>query len=244
MWRIRCASPDHDAALFLEPVRQRPPAGGGLHLQFRQRHRSPAEILVRVEADFLEHRHDRRRQHLAARARPGAVGPLLELVEHLEAGGQVGVGVVADVHAAHIALLVVKVELLHLILRALVHVNGILVQQHRHGKAVHRSARMTRCFFGSVMSTRVLVRRRAQVDARLGKLLRHPIVAPADAAQDVFVLEVAQQFRRLLKVREALAFLEGQLVGGALDVVEQDVEVVRIDQRLLRRLTEKSSPGG
>ena len=55
----------------------------------------------------------------------------------------------------------------------------------------------------------------------------------------MLVLEVAQQLRRVLEPGELLALLEGQLVGGALDVVEQDVEVVRVDERLLRRLAEE-----
>ncbi len=52
-----------------QPFGQRPPGGGGLHLQFWQGHGAPAEVFMGIEADLLEQRDDGADQHLAARAR-------------------------------------------------------------------------------------------------------------------------------------------------------------------------------
>ncbi len=55
----------------------------------------------------------------------------------------------------------------------------------------------------------------------------------------MLVLQIIQQLRGIRQPLEQLPVLEGQLVGGAFQVVEQDIEVVGVDQRLLRRLPEE-----
>ena len=58
-------------------------------------------------------------------------------------------------------------------------------------------------------------------------------------AEDGLIAEVVQKFRRIVDAVEQFAVLKGQFVGGALDVVEEDVEVVRVDERPLGRLAEE-----
>ena len=222
-----------------QPFGQRPPGGGGLHFQFRQRHRAPAEVFMGVKAYLFEQRDDGTDQHLAARARQGAGGHAVELVEHLQAGGEVGVGVVADVDAAHVGLLVVEIQLFHLILVALVHVDGVLMEQHRHGEAIHLADDAVLLGVGDIDDEEVLVAGRAQIDARLRKFLRHPVIAAGHMAEDGLIAEVVQKLRRVVDAVEQFAVLKGQFVGGALDVVEENVQIVRVDERPLGRLAEE-----
>ena len=51
----------------------------------------------------------------------------------------------------------------------------------------------------------------------------------SEDAKDFLNVVTAETFRRR----------EWQLEGGAFDVIDQDVEIVRIDQRVLRRSVEK-----
>ena len=89
---------------------------------------------------------------------------------------------------------------------------------------------------GDVHDQEILVGGTSQVDARLGELLGHPVVFPGHLAKYVLVPQVAQQLRRILDALEAFALLEGQLVCGALHVVQENIQVVGVDQRPFRRL--------
>ena len=58
-------------------------------------------------------------------------------------------------------------------------------------------------------------------------------------AEDGLIAEVVQKLRRVVDAVKQFAVLKGQFVGGALDVVEEDVQIVRVDERPLGRLAEE-----
>ena len=58
-------------------------------------------------------------------------------------------------------------------------------------------------------------------------------------AQDVVFRQVFEKLRRVGQAAEALVLLKGQLIGGALDVGGQDIQVIGLHQRVLRRGAEE-----
>ncbi len=66
-----------------------------------------------------------------------------------------------------------------------------------------------------------------------GITLGGPVPPVVDAVQDALLLEVVQEFLDIL-VAELFSLLEGEFEGSALQVVEQDKEVVGIDAAVFR----------
>ena len=119
------------------------------------------------------------------------------------------------------------------------HIDGVFVQQHGHGVAVHFADDPVTGRVSDVNDDEVLAGGRAQGNFAGGEILRHPVVPPVHMAQDVLLLQEAQQFLRGGGVAEGVAVLKGQLIGGALEVAEEDVQVVRIEQGVFRGLMQE-----
>ena len=58
-------------------------------------------------------------------------------------------------------------------------------------------------------------------------------------AQDAFLLQEAQQLLWGGGVAEAVAVLDGKLIGGALEVAEENVQVIGVEQRVFRGLVQE-----
>ena len=192
-----------------------------------------------IEADLLEQRHHGGNQHLAPGPGQGAGRRFFELIQHLQRGGQVRVGIIAHVHRTDVGLFVVEIQILHLILPAFMHINCILMQKHGHGEAIHFADDPVLLGVGNIHDQEILVAGGAQGDARLGEFLRHPVIPAAHVAQNVLLAKVFQQFLRGRFAFEIFPVHKGQLVGGALDVVHEDVQIFRIDQRVFRGLAKE-----
>ena len=132
-----------------------------------------AEGLVGVELDLLEHRHQGTHPHLA-QAPMNAVGSvILPLdVQQGQANVEVGVRIVARVHPADEGLAGVEIQLFHLVLLGFVHVDGVLVQEHRHGEAIHFADDPVLLRVGSIDDHEVFFcRSRTQADLAGGEIL-------------------------------------------------------------------------
>ena len=134
--------------------RRRPvePVPGRVQRLLGQVDRPGADVLVRVEADLLEHGGERRELDLAVAPSSGVPSPT-GLVPNVSSTWTVHrrerVGVVVDLDRADVRLLLLPVEPVDVVLRALVEVDGLLVEQDRGGELVHLAddlrARAARC---------------------------------------------------------------------------------------------------
>ena len=61
------------------------------------------------------------------------------------------------------------------------------------------------------------------------------MIPPADVPQNSRLIKVFQQLRCSGRISQALAVLKRQLKRRALEVVEQNIQIIRIQQRVLRR---------
>ena len=155
---------------------------------------------------------------------------MLQIVQNVQAYVEVRVGVVVHVHSADIGLAGGKVQLFHLVHARVVHVDGVFMQKHGHGEAVHLAHYAVMGGVGDVDDDKVFRARAAQADFAGGKLLLHPVILVVHMAQDVVFRQVFQKLRRIGQAAETLALLKGQLIGGALDVRGEHVEVVGLHQ--------------
>ena len=70
---------------------------------------------------------------------------------------------------------------------------------------------------------------------RRRKFLRHPVVSAAGEIQNMFFAEIVKQLFGRYALRIGFSFLKGKLIGGTFDVPQQDVEIIRVNERIFRR---------
>ena len=92
------------------------------------------------------------------------------------------------------------------------------MQQHRYRIAVHFADDAVMGRVGNINNDEVLACGGAQGNLRGGEVLRHPMIAPAHVAHDVFFFQIIQQLAGGGHVAEGIPVLKGKLVGGALEV--------------------------
>ncbi len=138
----------------------------------------------------------------------------------------------------NVGLVVVPIEPVDVVLLPIMDVDSVGVDQHRRGEGVDL-ADDDRPVTGAVVDDDdVVPRSRPQADA-LGRVgLGHPV---PDALMLVQQAHLGQELQRILwpVATEALAALEGQFEGGALDVLDDDQEIVRVNPPALRRPLEE-----
>ena len=229
--------PADRGALGREPVR------GRLELDLREVDGSPAHVLVGDELELLVQRHEARDHHLAVDAGPAGGRRGREHVERLERDRAVRVGVVVHVHLVHVRLPLAPVELVHVVLDGVVHVDRVLVDEHLGAEQVHL-AEDPGPVRRRVDDHHVLGRRGPQRDLRRREVLRAPVPPPVVCLADgPGLAEEREQVVRRSRP-EPLAGLERQLERRRAEVREQDVEVVRVQARLLRLARRGRTPGG
>ena len=213
---------------------QRPPAGVGRHFQLRQIDRAEAERLLRVQLEFLEHGHQPRDQHVAEGQRAISKRLLLEHVEHLDARVQIRVRIIIDVNAAHIGLFLGKIQLFNLILLPFMHINRVLMQQHRHGVAIHfadHNAVLRPC---DINNQKIFAGDGAKRQIRRREFLRHPVIPPAGQIQNVLLAEIIEKLARRYALRVAFTLFKRKLICRAFDVPQQHIQIIRMYQRVFR----------
>ncbi len=161
-----------------------------------------------------------------------------EPFERLERYGPIGIGVVVHVHAPHIGLALVPIQLVDVKLRRLMDVDRVLVHQRLRGEYVDL-ADDSRPIARGIDDHDVFFRGRPQRYGRRREVVARPVPAHVAGLADVALL--AQESQQWLGFRgpETFPRLEGQLETGSLQVTEQDMQVVRIETRFFRRRLEQ-----
>ena len=147
-----------------------------------------------------------------------------------------GVGVVIAVDRADERLASLEVEALHLIELPFDDVDGLFVERGRPAREVGLAD--DALAIGRIDDDEVVRRDRSQADG-VGRIrLVGPVPLPVGVVDEAFLAEHGEDLLHVL-VPEALIVAERQLEGRALHVVEQDVQVVGVDERVLGRGVEE-----
>ena len=225
------------AELFSEILGDGRPVGGGVHLLGGQINLAPADVLAGQHPDLLVDGGGKRQAHLtvALLQRCAAVPSLVLEDGHVEA--QVGIGVVVHVDPLGVGALLVPVKFDDMVLLPLMHVNRVLMHEHRRAEGI-AFAEHLRLRRGDIHDHDVLALSRAQTD-RFGRIiLAGPVPARAFVLEHARVLQLRERPLGALGA-ELLVVLERQLKGGAGEVAHAEVEVVGINQPVLRRACEE-----
>ena len=170
--------------------------------------------------------------------RPAGGRRLGEHLERLERDRPVGVGVVVDVDLVDVGLALVPLEPVHVVLDRLVDVDRALVDEHLGAEQVDL-AEDARSVGRRVDDHDVLRGRGPQRDLRCREVLARPVPAPVAGLSDVAFLGQERQQVVGRRRPEHLARLERQLERRRPQMREQDVQVVRVEPGLLRRVVEQ-----
>ena len=186
---------------------------------------------MRVEANLLEHARERCDLHLAVVTRQRKFIRTGERVEHAHRHRCERIRVVVDLDGVHVCLLLVPVETLDVVLRALVQIDGLFVQEDRRRELVHLADDLGSRLRG-VDDDDVVGRDAPQVHLFRRKCLPAPEPAARGARRRAVLLEHAQQLLHV-GAAERLTVLEGQLEQPGLQVAREDQQVVGIDEPFL-----------
>ncbi len=167
-----------------------------------------------------------RRQHLAA----------IEQIQHGHLGVGNRIGVVVAVHGLDVGLAILEVEALHLIQPALDQVDRLLVQGRGRAREVDLADHLRRV--GRVDHDEIVGRHRTQADRVGGIRLVGPVPLAFRLVHEALIRQQAQDARQAVRT-ERFILAERQFERRALDVVEQDVQIVGVDQRPLGRCAEE-----
>ena len=198
-----------------------------------QADRPGADVLVGVEPDLLEHRRERRELDLAVAAVEVGCRLVLERVQHVDRDAHERVGVVVHVHRAHVRLLLLPVQPVHVVLGAVLEVDRLLVEHDLGRELVHLADDLGAGGRG-VDDHDVVGGQPAQRDALGRERVLGPERAAAGPGDHPVLLEHLEQLADVGRA-EPLAVRERQLEEPGLQVAGQDEQVVGVDQRLLRR---------
>src|SRR2546429_4238820 len=113
------------------------PEGGGMELLFRKTDRPGADVLVAMEAEFLED--GGQRPDLNFTVMDGHIGRWAagERLQDFDADGQVGIGVVVDLDRPDVRLLLLPIQPVDVVLGAFVEVYGFFMQIDLGRELVH-----------------------------------------------------------------------------------------------------------
>ncbi len=208
--------------------RQREPVGAGVHLLLGEMHLAPSDVLVRVQLDLLELRHDRADQHLTMMLGRRRV-PVRELLDHLHPHRQSGVCVVVDLNWMDVGLLLFPIESLDVVLLPFVDINRVSVDQHWRGEGIDLADHARPCPIAGVDDDDVGSRGGAQADL-FGRIrFGRPVPGVAGVVQDALILQEIEHLKRI-DVAERIAVMEREFECGAFQVVDQNEQIVRVDQ--------------
>ena len=208
-----------------------------MHLVFGQLELARADVFVGKEFDFLEADHLRAHQNVAVRAIRGR-GEMRFLAdfEHTHLGVADGVSEVVHVHALHVGLALVEVQPLDVVLLSLVEINCFGMDGGERAGEIYLTdyLRLVR----DVDDDEVVGSDRAQADGigRIGFLRPVPMVSGA-----VEESSLGEPLAELPQAHVAEFFFRGkrQLEGSALEVVDQDFQIIRLDEGVLGRAAEE-----
>ena len=130
------------------------------------------------------------------------------------------------VHPVDIGLAVVVVEPFHVVLMAVLEVDGFLVDGRKRAREVHFADDPRRV--RGIHDHKIIGRDRAKADGVRRIAFGNPVPPVACAVQETDFRQVLAQALEV-EPAELLVLAQGKLEGGALQMVEQDVKVVGVD---------------
>ena len=146
------------------------------------------------------------------------------------------VGVVVAIHRPHVRLAAVEIEALHLEELSFDDVDGFLVE--RRGAAGEVRFADDPLAAGRVDDDEVVRAHRTKADGVGGIRLVGPVPLPVGMVDESLFRQDAEDLLHV-DAAELLVGGERELERGALHVVDEDVQVVGVDERVLRRAVEE-----
>ena len=207
-----------------------------MHFLFRHRELAVADVLVRVEPDLLEPDDPARDADLAVIRYRQPLRLVVEAFEGLDLRVLDGIRVVPAFDALDVRLALFVGETLHVEKPTVVHVDRFLVQR---GKGCGEGDFADDLgVVADVDDHEVVAGHLTEADGVRRVGFRGPVPSPSGPMHHAGLLEETAEFARLVR-SEPLALLDGQLECSALQVVDENLQVVRIDVGVLGRALEE-----
>ena len=218
-----------------QPVaRNRKPVAGRVHVLFRKIHVPVAQIFRGVKFDLLVAHHLANDLHLAVLHNRAAGPVMIERIDDAHVGVRHGVGVIVRVHPPDVGLLSLQVQSVHMVLFGGQHVDGLIVDGGEGAVPVHFGDDFVIARVGRIDDHDVFRVDGAQADL-VGRIaFRRPVPAVAALVQDAFFFKVLQKLLQVFAA-EFFALFKRQFKRRALDVMEKDQQVIRIDPAVFGR---------
>ena len=202
-----------------------------MHLLFGQGQLARPDILHGMEFDLLESHHLGVYLDFAMvlPRRPGRSG--VEGLKNFDFGVGDGIGEVFRIHLVDVSLAIVVVEAFDVVLHTVLDIDCLLVQRGECAREIRFAdyAGLTRV----VHNDKVVRGDGAQADG-VGRIaLRDPVPAVLGVVQKAGLLEVRAEPREVERPK-LLIRAQGQLEGGALQVIQQNKEIVGVHVAVLR----------
>ena len=207
-----------------------------MHLLLGHRQIAGPNILQRVKLYLLESDNLPVHAHISVAGPRQLNRPLVDLLQHLHLRVIDRVRKVIAIDAPHKSLALFIVEFLDLILPRLVQINRLLMQSNQRDR--ERNLRNHGIVLRNVDHDKVVARNGAQADGVGWIAVARPVPR---FRRMIYQTKIGQKLTQLSGVVRAkfLAFFHGQFKSRALQMIDQNLCIVRVDRRPLRRLSKK-----
>src|SRR6266567_7308755 len=147
-----------------------------------------------------------------------------------------GIGVVVDVDALHVGLAFLEVEMFDVVLLATMNVNGFFVEKNQSAGEIHFADDSGRA--SDIDDYEIVAAYGPQADGIGGiGLLRPVIIFSREMKKSSFGKPRAKI--REIDVTEFFARSNGQFERGAFQMIDENFQIVRLDEGMLRSVAEK-----
>ncbi len=211
-----------------------------MHLVFRQLQPSVAYIFVCEEFYLFEADDLRADEYVAVRPAMGETGCRNLLLgrnfDHANLRMLHRIGVVVRVNFFHIRFAFLKIQMLHVILLPAVQINCLFVYRCQGARKIHFADNPR--LAGNIHDHEVVARHRTQAHrVRRIRFLR-PVIKLARAMQISRLRQLRQNFWHLHFAHFVRCF-NRQFERRAFQMVQQNLQIVRLNERVLRSIPEK-----
>ena len=157
---------------------------------------------------------------------------LVEVVYDADAGIGHGIGVIIHIDLSDIRLLALQIELVHVVLLRFHHVDGVIVDRGKGAVPIHLGDHLMVSRIGGIHHHDVFGVDGAQAHFVRRIAFGRPVPTLVHPVKHTLLLQVGEQLHEVL-FAEFLAFFKRQLEGRALDMLEQDQQVIRVHPAVL-----------
>ncbi len=185
-----------------------------------------------IKFDLLEHGHQGGHHDISVASACLSILLRLKDIQHLQGNRQIGIGIIIHIHFPDIGFFLLKVQLFHLILCSFVKIDRLFMEKLRRTEPVHLSDDPA-FWLADINDNKIFIRSTAEAYGIGRKLIGHPMPPTAYMMKHFFLLEISEN--GIQRVRsKGLSIFKRQLKGSTLDMGHQDIQVIRIDERMLR----------